>query len=79
MSLVASFCAVLFAFLLRDVLDEIWDLIESVSEGFFYLLFIISYPIIPSFPRYSTDAVELRSCFSEVLRYRAKRLITDSP
>ena len=21
-----------------DVLDEIWDLIESVSEGFFYLL-----------------------------------------
>ena len=21
----------------RDVLDEIWDLIESVSEGFFFL------------------------------------------
>ena len=32
MSLMASFCAVLFY--LRDVLDEIWDLIESVSEGF---------------------------------------------
>ena len=31
MSLMASFCAVLFP---RDVLDEIWDLIESVSEGF---------------------------------------------
>ena len=31
MSLVASFCAVLSP---RDVLDEIWDLIESVSEGF---------------------------------------------
>ena len=31
MSLVASFCAVLS---LRDVLGEIWDLIESVSEGF---------------------------------------------
>ena len=27
----ASFSAVLF---LRDVLDEIWDLIESASEGF---------------------------------------------
>ena len=35
MSLMASFCAVLFWFP-RDVLDEIWDLhvIESVSEGF---------------------------------------------
>ena len=31
MSLMVSFCAVLFP---RDVLDEIWDLIESVSEGF---------------------------------------------
>ena len=28
----ASFCAVIFPL---DVLDEIWDLIESVSEGFF--------------------------------------------
>ena len=31
MSLMASFCAVIFP---RDVLDEIWDLTESVSEGF---------------------------------------------
>ena len=31
MSLMVSFCAVFFA---RDVLDEIWDLIESVSEVF---------------------------------------------
>ena len=31
MSLMASFCAVLFP---RDVLDEIWDLTESVSEDF---------------------------------------------
>ena len=31
MSLMASFSA---AFFPRDVLDEIWDLIESVSEGF---------------------------------------------
>ena len=30
-SLMTSFCAVLFPL---DVLDEIWDLIESVSEGF---------------------------------------------
>ena len=31
MSVMVSFCAVFFP---RDVLDEIWDLIESVSEGF---------------------------------------------
>ena len=31
MSMVVSFCAVLFP---RDVLDEILNLIESVSEGF---------------------------------------------
>ena len=31
MSMMLSFCAVLFP---RDVLDEILDLIESVSEGF---------------------------------------------
>ena len=31
MSLMVSLCAALFP---RDVLDEIWDLIESVSEGF---------------------------------------------
>ena len=30
-SLMASFSAVLFPL---DVLDEIWDVIESVSEGF---------------------------------------------
>ena len=35
MSLMASFYAVLFP---RDDLDEIWDLIESVSEGFSFLL-----------------------------------------
>ena len=31
MSMMVSFCAVIFP---RDVLDGIWDLIESVSEGF---------------------------------------------
>ena len=31
MSLIVSFCAVFFP---RDASDEIWDLIESVSEGF---------------------------------------------
>ena len=30
-SLMVSFCALLFPL---DVLDEIWDVIESVSEGF---------------------------------------------
>ena len=29
----------MLSFFPRDVLDEIWDLIGSVSEGFFYLLF----------------------------------------
>ena len=33
-SLMASFCAVVLSFFPLDVLDEIWDLIESVSEGF---------------------------------------------
>ena len=32
MSLMASFCAVLLS--PRDALDQIWDIIESVSEGF---------------------------------------------
>ena len=36
-SLMASFCAILFPL---DVFDEIWDVIESVSEGFLtYLSF----------------------------------------
>ena len=35
MSMMASF---VLSFFPLDVLDEIWDLIESVSEGFFYLL-----------------------------------------
>ena len=35
--MMVSFCAVLFV--PRDVLDEILDLIELVSEGFFYQLF----------------------------------------
>ena len=33
MFLMVSFCVVPFLFF-RDILDEIWDLIESVSEGF---------------------------------------------
>ena len=39
--LMVSFCAVLFPL---DVLDEIWDLIESVSEGF-----------LPSLINFKTD------------------------
>ena len=30
----------------RDVLDEIWDLIESVSEGFSTYCFIIAYTFL---------------------------------
>ena len=37
MSLLMSLCAV---FSPRDVLDEIWDLIRSVSEGFLTYFFI---------------------------------------
>ena len=33
MFLMVSFCVVPFPFF-RDILDKIWDLIESVSEGF---------------------------------------------
>ena len=36
MSLMASFCAVFFP---TRRLDDIWDLIGSVSEGFFFILF----------------------------------------
>ena len=39
----ASFCAVLFPL---DVLDEIWDLIESVSEGFLtYFSMLLIYAV----------------------------------
>ena len=41
MSMMVSFCAVFFP---RGVLDEILNLIESVSEGF------PSYSFIPDFP-----------------------------
>ena len=44
MSLMASFFAVLFP---RVVLDEIWDLIESVSEGFLYYSYNVS-DLIPA-------------------------------
>ena len=37
-SLMASFCAVFYPL---DVLDEIWDVIESVSEGFFTYSFVL--------------------------------------
>ena len=50
-SLMASFCAVLFPL---DVLDEIWDLLESVSEGF------LTYSLLTCLPEgkpccFSTD------------------------
>ena len=42
-SLMASFCNVLFPL---DVLDEIWDVIESVSEGFLtYSVMLILFAI----------------------------------
>ena len=41
MSLMVSFCVVLF--LPRDVLDKIWNLIESVSKGFPTYFFMITF------------------------------------
>ena len=41
-SLVASF---VLSFFPLDVLDEIWDLIESVSEGFFTYSYLSIYKI----------------------------------
>ena len=38
-----SFCAVIFPL---DVLDEIWDVIESVSEGY------LTYSLVPVKPVY---------------------------
>ena len=42
-SLMASF---VLSFFPLDVLDEIWDLIESVSEGFLTYSVVISIPLI---------------------------------
>ena len=44
-----SFCAVFF---LRDVLDEIWDLIESVSEGFLPTLICVFYILFDVYFKY---------------------------
>ena len=41
MSLMASCCVVSFP---RDVLDEIWNLIASVSRSFSYLLLCLTVP-----------------------------------
>ena len=68
MSLMASFCAVFFP---RDVLDEIWDLIESVSEGFSSFL---CNEILPGlcinvivYPSYKTIARNYLTCDWHVL------------
>ena len=47
----ASFCAVLFP---RDIVDEIWDLIESVSKGLIFKLnqFLKIETVPENFPTY---------------------------
>ena len=50
----ASFCAVLLPL---DVLDEVWDLIESVSEGF------LTYSCIVSPTLFSLYLNDLNDCF----------------
>ena len=66
-SLMASF---VLSFFPLDVLDEIWDLTESVSEGFLTYSLRNSFILIPNkhleiqdfiipSPRKSTDAMEL--------------------
>ena len=51
-SLMASF---VLSFFPLDVLDEIWDLIESVSEGFLTYSFIICYKVFISFQKTNLD------------------------
>ena len=50
----------MLSFFPRDVLDEIWDLIESVSEGF---------------PSYSSNSVRYKSCLSHNLKTTEANLI----
>ena len=51
----------MLSFFPRDVLEEIWDLIESVFLGFFFLLFQIAKGIIKTAvkrKRYTGDKIE---------------------
>ena len=57
-SLMASF---VLSFFPLDVLDEIWDLIESVSEGFLTYSFIAHSLLLPLSQR--TDMTEMHVIF----------------
>ena len=62
MSLVAYFCDVLFPL---DILDETWDLIESVSQGLSELLCLCCVEILKNLPVHSFNALIipiLRDC-----------------
>ena len=51
----------MLSFFPRDVLEEIWDLIESVFLGFFFLLFQIAKGIIKTAVKrkgYTGDKIE---------------------
>ena len=56
-SLSASFCAVLFPL---DVLDKIWDLTESVSEGFFTYSYTEFQIIIGAEQQYRFENIQIR-------------------
>ena len=72
-SMMASF---VLSFFPLDVLDEIWDLVESVSEGFLTYSFILGYKIARlsshSLIRYwiSNIAIDAKACFSSKVEYR---------
>ena len=54
LSLVVSFMAsFVLSFFLLDVLDGIWDLIESVSEGFLTYSSLIAWSIIYTIQNFS--------------------------
>ena len=67
-SLMASFVLTFFPL---DVLDEIWDLIESVSEGFLTYSYAIAVPIcIPTrdILKQIRSILELNFCFAKFPR-----------
>ena len=66
MSLIVSF---VLSFFPLDVLDEIWDLIESVSEGFLTYFFKEKVPLpchLPKETRYLLLNIKLAITFGRV-------------
>ena len=68
MFLIASYCAVLFP--PRDVLDESWDLTESVSRGFPTYSYIYSFQTFQAFQHFCQEYAEPNSrCAADLFMY----------